>query len=179
MHLSSPLLRPRREADSGAAGVTCAFRLCPQTGTANGRRVRDLLQRFSPPPTPCKNDGQSPENHGNSASCCSAKEGVFAQRGQVLRGLSREHTCKTPPYRSVHDPFKTASGVHNSGPWDPWLPAVENSRLFTQRMVCPQNGVVGAHREKAQAAKPLRIEARMAISAEVPVTAVTELNLFA
>jgi len=84
-----------------------------------------------------------------------------------------------PTYRSVHDPFKTASGVHNSGPWDPWLPAVENSRLFTQRMVCPQNGVVGAHREKAQAAKPLRIEARMAISAEVPVTAVTELNLFA
>ena len=24
----------------------------------------------------------------------------------------------TPPYRSVHDPFKTASGVRNSGPWD-------------------------------------------------------------
>ena len=23
-----------------------------------------------------------------------------------------------PPYRSVHDPFKTASGVR--GPWDPW-----------------------------------------------------------
>ena len=37
--------------------------------------------------------------------------------------------CKPPPYRSVHDPFKTASGVQNSGPWDPWLP-VENSRLF-------------------------------------------------
>ena len=38
-----------------------------------------------------------------------------------------------PPYRSVHGPFKTASGVQNSGPWDPWLSAVENSRLFAQR----------------------------------------------
>ena len=27
---------------------------------------------------------------------------------------------KTTPYRSVHDLFKTASGVQNSGPWDPW-----------------------------------------------------------
>ena len=41
-----------------------------------------------------------------------------------------------PPYRSVHDPFKTAS-VQNSGPWDPWLPGVENSRLFAQRTVRP------------------------------------------
>ena len=24
-------------------------------------------------------------------------------------------------------------GVQNSGPWDPWLPLVENSRLFVQR----------------------------------------------
>ena len=23
-------------------------------------------------------------------------------------------------------------GVQNSGPWDPWLPLVENSRLFAQ-----------------------------------------------
>ena len=23
--------------------------------------------------------------------------------------------------------------VQNSGPWDPWLPVVENSRLFAQR----------------------------------------------
>ena len=33
----------------------------------------------------------------------------------------------------MHDPFKTASGVQNPGPWDPWLPVVENSRLFAQR----------------------------------------------
>ena len=39
----------------------------------------------------------------------------------------------TPPYRSVHDPFKTASGVQNAGPWDPWLPGVKNGRLFAQR----------------------------------------------
>ena len=38
-----------------------------------------------------------------------------------------------PPYRSGHDPFKTASGGQNPGPWDPWLPAVELSRLFAQR----------------------------------------------
>ena len=55
-----------------------------------------------------------------------------AQR-QLLRCSSREHPCKPPPSRSVHDPFKTASGVHNAGLWDPWLPAVEDSRLFAQR----------------------------------------------
>ena len=58
--------------------------------------------------------------------------GVFAQR-QLLRCSSREHPSKPPPYRSVHDPFKTALGVHSSGPWDPWLPAVENSRLLAPR----------------------------------------------
>ena len=62
----------------------------------------------------------------------SAFGGVFAQR-QSLRCSSREHPCKPPPYRSVHDPFKTASGVQSSGPWDLWLPVVENSRLSAQR----------------------------------------------
>ena len=55
-----------------------------------------------------------------------------AQR-QLLRCSSREHPCKPPPYRSVHDPSKIASGVLSSGPWDPWLPVVKNSRLFAQR----------------------------------------------
>ena len=32
-----------------------------------------------------------------------------AQR-QLLRCLSREHPCKPPTYRSVHDPFKTGIG---------------------------------------------------------------------
>ena len=58
--------------------------------------------------------------------------GVFAQR-QLLCCLSQEHPCKPPPNRSVHNPFNTASGVQNSGPWDPWLRGVENSRLFAQR----------------------------------------------
>ena len=43
----------------------------------------------------------------------------------------------------MHDPFKTASGVRNSGPWDPWLPGVENSRLFAQRTVRPLEGAEG------------------------------------
>ena len=63
-------------------------------------------------------------------------EGVVAQRGHSANyyGVHPGNTpCKPPPYRSVHDPFKTASGVLSSGPWDPWLPAVENSRLFEQR----------------------------------------------
>ena len=61
---------------------------------------------------------------------------VQAQR-QLLRCFSREHPCKPPPYRRVHDSFQTASGVQRSGPWDLWLPAVESSRLFEQRMVRP------------------------------------------
>ena len=39
------------------------------------------------------------------------------------------------PLKTTHpqkDPFKTASGVQNAGPWDPWLPVVENSQLFAQ-----------------------------------------------
>ena len=37
--------------------------------------------------------------------------------------------------------------MQNSGPWDPWLPVVKNSRLFAQRTVRPPSiayGVVGA-----------------------------------
>ena len=43
----------------------------------------------------------------------------------------------TAPYRTVHDPFKTASGVQNSGPWDPWLLVVETSRLFASARCAP------------------------------------------
>ena len=49
-----------------------------------------------------------------------------AQR-QLLRWLSQEHPCKPTPLQT------RASGVQNSGPCDPWLPVVENSRLFAQR----------------------------------------------
>ena len=52
--------------------------------------------------------------------------GVFAQRGYSARTapiitlFTPGTPLKTTPYRSVHDPFKTASGVQNSRPWDPW-----------------------------------------------------------
>ena len=39
-----------------------------------------------------------------------------------------------PPTEAVRNPFRTASGgVQDSGPWDPWLPAVEHGRRFAQR----------------------------------------------
>ena len=53
-----------------------------------------------------------------------------AQRGHSANyyGVYPGNTpCKPPPYRGMHDPFKTASGVQTSGPRDPWLPVVENS----------------------------------------------------
>ena len=59
-----------------------------------------------------------------------------AQRGHSANyyGVHPGNTpCKPPPYRSTHDPFKTASGMRHSGPWHPWLPLVESSRLFAQR----------------------------------------------
>ena len=62
--------------------------------------------------------------------------GVFARRAHSANCYvvhPGNTAAKHPPYRGMHDPFKTASGVQSSGPWDPWLPAVENSRLFAQR----------------------------------------------
>ena len=49
--------------------------------------------------------------------------------------------CKPPTHRRMCDPFKTASGVQSSGPWDPWLPAVEDRRLFARHTVRPQTAV--------------------------------------
>ena len=73
---------------------------------------------------------------------CSHAQCPRLRHFQPLRGVctQRAHSANhyfvdpgnTPanhPYRSVRDPFKTASGVQNAGPWDPWLPGVENSRL--------------------------------------------------
>ena len=65
--------------------------------------------------------------------------GVFRQRAHSANYYDVypwDTSWKPPPYRSVHDPFRTASGVQNSGPWDPWLPVVENSRLSAQRARC-------------------------------------------
>ena len=66
----------------------------------------------------------------------SCRGGAVAQRGHSANyyGVYPGNTPgNQPPDRSMRDPFKTAPGLHNSGPWDPWLPAVENSRLFAQR----------------------------------------------
>ena len=40
----------------------------------------------------------------------------------------KHHTGKKNPWCT-----RRGCGVQNSGPWDPWLPAVESSRLFAQR----------------------------------------------
>ena len=61
-----------------------------------------------------------------------------------IPGTPPQTTPPPPPHRSVHDPFKTASGVQNAGPWDPCPLVVENSRLFAQRTVrplCPDNAL--------------------------------------
>ena len=62
---------------------------------------------------------------------------------------SKQHrgcTIQDPGTRGKHqtktkNPWCTSRGcrVQNSGPWDPWLPVVKNSRLFAQRTVRPQD----------------------------------------
>ena len=65
------------------------------------------------------------------------KGGVFAQRGHSANYyvvLSRAHPCKPPPYRSVQDQFKTASGVQSSGPWDPCEPSADTQWNFSPEL---------------------------------------------
>ena len=63
--------------------------------------------------------------------------GVFAQRGHsanyhvVYPGNTPENH---PPTEGRMISSKQHRGTQNSGPWDPWLPVVENSRLFAQRV---------------------------------------------
>ena len=54
----------------------------------------------------------------------------------------RGHSARTAPIITLFipgTPLKTthlqkrASGVQNSGPWDPWLPVVKKSQLFARR----------------------------------------------
>ena len=40
--------------------------------------------------------------------------------------------------------------MQTSGPWDPWLPVVKNSRLFAQRTVRPLKAGGGYRRVQAQ-----------------------------
>ena len=54
-----------------------------------------------------------------------------AQR-QLLRCLSRDTPDNQPPTETCMIHSKQHR-VQNSGPWDGWLPVVENSRLFAQR----------------------------------------------
>ena len=75
-----------------------------------------------------------PSTHG--CCFCMCLGGAFAPRGHSAN-YNVVYPWNTPeslpPYRSVHDPFKTASGARNSGPWDRWLPGAKNSRLSAQR----------------------------------------------
>ena len=52
-------------------------------------------------------------------------------RGCRIQDLGTPGKCQT----KKKNPWCTSTGcrVQNSGPWDLWLPVVENSRLFAQR----------------------------------------------
>ena len=93
-----------------------------------------------------QNRGSACSEEAPLAQTPSATGGVFTQRRHSAShyGVYPGNTpCTPPPYRSVRDPFKIASGVQSAGPWAPWLPAVENSRLFAQRTVRPHRSALG------------------------------------
>ena len=72
--------------------------------------------------------GHTPENHPPTEACMIHSK---QHRGAEFRTLG--------PVASIRlkqkIPWCTSRGcrVQNSGPWVPWLPAVENSRLLAQR----------------------------------------------
>ena len=73
--------------------------------------------------------GHGPRKSNSVAS----SGGVVAQRTHSANHYvvyPRNTPENHPPYGRMHDQFKAASGVHNSRPWDPWLPVVKNSRLL-------------------------------------------------
>ena len=59
------------------------------------------------------------------------------QGGGVCKGGGGRVPClsRKNPLKTTH--LQKRRGVQNSGPWDQWLPVVENSRLFAQRTVRP------------------------------------------
>ena len=83
---------------------------------------------------PCKcGDAYTPNTTQQHPRDANFAQGAFSHSAGTTPIVTLFIPGKPPRYRSVHDPFRTASGVQNSGPWDPWLPVVKNSRLFAQR----------------------------------------------
>ena len=86
--------------------------------------------------------GNTPENHPPTEACMIHSN---QHRGCRLQDPRTHGTHQTTP----KNPWRTSRGcgVQNSGPWDPWLPGVGNSRLFrtarAQRTVRPPRGVTG------------------------------------
>ena len=76
--------------------------------------------------------GNTPANHPPTEACMIHSE---QHRGCGVQdpGTRGKHQTKTK------NPWCTSRGcrVQNSGPRDPWLPVVKNSRLFAQRSVRP------------------------------------------
>ena len=72
------------------------------------------------------------ENHPPTEACMIHSKQHWGCRIQDP-GTRGKHQIKTK------NPWCTGRGcrVQNSGPWDPWLPVVKNSRLFAQRTVRP------------------------------------------
>ena len=65
--------------------------------------------------------------------------GVFAQHSHSANCYvvyPRNTPDNHPPIEACMINSKQ-HGMRNSGPWDPWLPVVENSQFFAQRMVRP------------------------------------------
>ena len=72
--------------------------------------------------------GNTPANHPPTEACMIHSK---QHRGCRIQGPGTRGKHQT----KIKNPWCTSRGcgVQNSGPWDPWLPVVKNSRLFAQR----------------------------------------------
>ena len=114
-----------------AADDQCTAMCCRLANCARRCQLPSLLSEVrTGTPTAV---GYSPDAASQTGAQRGRSRTSRAQR-PLSRCSSREHPCTPPPYRSVHDPFNTASGVQDSGPWDPWLPGgAEQSTVRTAR----------------------------------------------
>ena len=77
--------------------------------------------------------GNTPENHPPAEGCMiNSKQ----HRGCRIRDPGTRGKHQTKKKSLVYQ--QGGGRVQNSGPWDPWLPVVENSQLFAQRTVRTQ-----------------------------------------
>ena len=73
--------------------------------------------------------GNTPENHPPAEGCMIHSK---QHRGCRIQDPGTRNKHQTKKKNSLV--YQQGGGrVQNSGPWDPWLPVVENSRLFAQR----------------------------------------------